>query len=448
MIRVLLLLLGRDIIQRHWRKMFLVGLLWLLLGLFILIDAIDGVTIIHPHYFGYFVLPEAVISLLAAAGSQGTARKMRIAQAVALFGVAWLIFSKAPASDFVLAMLLGGGLLVDGGFRIGSAWVVRYPDWRMGMVGGIAEVLLAIGTLQPWPTWYAGTIGVNVGGLMMLASFGIMHLAMRIRRLEDGSSITTLLSRNALHALTDWRWSAHNRKRKRGDVIVHVWTPTGTAMTPLHRRAINRYIAAVDQSGTISTGHAALEMVPDVYISHYPAVEIDRNPNEFTRTLRATPDNNVQGRFLPSYEYESQDWCPSTVQVVIRNADTQRLKAFWKRYRQNDTYNLTNRNCSSAVADALDAAFEGAYRDKRWPFFQATRTLLYPELWAAGLIRQRAEKMAWTPGLVLDYARALSVMVDPQDNWSSLAIFRSIWRHYKWRKEHAAKLKQAAEAVD
>src|SRR5690606_5721900 len=128
------------------------------------------------------------------------------------------------------------------------------------------------------------------------------------------------------------------------------------------QRAINRYIAAVDSNGVISTGHAALEMAPSVYISHYPAVELDRSPDQFARTLRATTDNDVPGRFLGSYEKESAEWCPSTVQVSIKNIDRSKLIAFWDHYRQDNTYNLTNRNCSSTVADALDAALEGVYR--------------------------------------------------------------------------------------
>ncbi len=188
-------------------------------------------------------------------------------------------------------------------------------------------------------------------------------------------------------------------------------------MTSLRQRAINRYIAAIDGNGVISTGHAALEMSPDLYISHYPAAEIDRNPDEFSRTLRATADNNVPGRFLPSYEVESAEWCPSTVQVEIKNIDAARLRAFWKHYRANDTYNLTNRNCSSAVADALDAALEGVYREHRWPVFRALQAIVFPELWAAGLMRKRAESMAGRRALYL-------IMRERYPHWSTLPAVR------------------------
>ncbi|MGK8642718.1 hypothetical protein [Brucella anthropi] len=83
---------------------------------------------------------------------------------------------------------------------------------------------------------------------------------------------------------------------------------------------------------------------------------------------------------------------------MIKNIDASRLNAFWQHYSADNTYNLTNRNCSSAVADALDAALEGVYRDHNWPIMTALRAIIYPELWAAGLMRKRAESMAWTPG--------------------------------------------------
>jgi hypothetical protein len=42
------------------------------------------------------------------------------------------------------------------------------------------------------------------------------------------------------------------------------------------------------------------------------------------------------------------------------------------------------------------------------------RLLLTPELWVAAHLRKRATTMAWTPGLTLDYARAMSMLADPR----------------------------------
>jgi hypothetical protein len=195
-------------------------------------------------------------------------------------------------------------------------------------------------------------------------------------------------------------------------LLVHVWTPTGSAKDALPQPLIDRYVAAVDANGVISTGHAALEVSPDVYISHYPAEEIDHSPDDFRQLLRATRDNNVPGHFQPSYAVEAAGWCESTARVKFERYDGERLRSFWAGYRQDDTYNLTNRNCSSTVAAALESALEGTLGSR--PSFGAfLSALVNPELWVAAQLRRHAESMAWTPGLVLDYARALRVAVDP-----------------------------------
>lgn len=411
MIEIITLLLGRQVIQRRWPIVAAVGWLWLLLGIFVMIDAVDGHTIVPPHLFGYLIIPEGLVSILAAFGHKGTARRLRIVKGVVLLAAAALILSHYPGHNFFLAVALGLMFLIDGGMRIASAYVVQFPGWKRTVVAGLIEIAIAIFTLQPWPTWYAGTIGFNVGIVLAISGFALIRIAKRIRQLRADAPISALFTDDpVLSSLSPIRYDdvAHV-----GDMIVHVWTPTGTASTPVYRAPVDRYIAAVDQNGAVSTGHAALEMT-DIYISHYPAVEIERNPDEFRRMLRATSENDVPGRFLPSYREESADWCPSTVQVVFHNFRADRLRAFWESYRQDTTYNLTHRNCSSTVVNVLDAALEGVLAQHPSKAVSLLKMITSPELWAASLIRQRAESMAWTPGLVLDYARALHALVHPQ----------------------------------
>ena len=200
-------------------------------------------------------------------------------------------------------------------------------------------------------------------------------------------------------------------------LTVHVWTPSGSAKAQTRNYLmLNRYIAAVDVNGVISTGHAALESPEGVYVSLYPAQEIDRSPEQFGALLRATAENDVPGVFQPDYVTEARAWCPSTTQVRIRNYDAAKLQAFWDVYRQDATYNLTHRNCSSSVSRALEAALDGVVGRLHGPqagWRVLLRLLLTPELWVASQIRKRALTMAWTPGLTLDYARALSMLADP-----------------------------------
>ena len=75
--------------------------------------------------------------------------------------------------------------------------------------------------------------------------------------------------------------------------------------------------------------------------------------------MRATSENNRPGRWGDSYGEEAAAGRPSTLKVRFHRYTARHLQSFWQQYRQDDTYNFTHRNCSSAVARALDAALEG-----------------------------------------------------------------------------------------
>ena len=63
------------------------------------------------------------------------------------------------------------------------------------------------------------------------------------------------------------------------------------------------------------------------------------------------------------------------------------------------------------VIAALDAATEGALGDGP-PVLPFLRLLADPRIWLLATIRGRAEAMAWTPGLVLDYGRLLRRIIE------------------------------------
>lgn len=421
MFRLLMLLLGAEVIQRRWRALLLLGALWTLVGAGIFVDALDGDTWINPPSFGWLLLLEGLV-LLAAAAASPAPRRGRFLRALAILLPGVVIAMGTPHANLAIAILLGLVLLVDGVFRVASAHVVRFRGWRWAMAGGIGEILFAVATLQPWPTGYEGTIGFNVGALLIVSGLSTLRLGMRLRSLPPDTPISLLFG--AAFPLERWIRDRMDEEGEAGDLIVHVWTPAGSAGVAARRPLVDRYVAAVDANGVISTGHAALELVPDLYVSHYPAEEIERSPDQFNRILRAGRENDVPGRFQPSYAEEAAGWCEATEHVRFRHFDAQRLRAFWAEYRRDDTYNLTSRNCSSTVANALDAALEGTLGRADRPWRAGLGAMLSPELWAAGVLRRRAEAMAWTPGLVLDYARLIQSVVEPVSRGGVIARAR------------------------
>lgn len=435
MIRLVLLLLGADFIRRYWHVLATVGVIWGVIGISLFIDALDGVLVFPLTLFGYLLLLESLATLFLASSGVGAQKTLRYVKGGLFLLIAVLIVSNHSGSNMLLAMLFGVAFAVGGCLQLASAIVVRFPNWRWAVAGGVGQLGIAIFFIQPYPTHYRGTIPYCLGIGLVFSGWSMLWLAARSRRLPQHASISELSYRNVssdrpldagLYPTADGTVavavavaaSPAGDMRARDPsaaLTVHVWTPSGSARSATRNRpVVDRYIAAVDANGVISTGHAALEVTSDIYISLYPAQEIDRSPQAFTRILRATADNNVRGRYLPDYRSEAQSWCESTEKIVFRDYDLPRLHRFWQRYRREEIYNLTHRNCSSTVTYALEAALEGVVGARTGRWWSFVKILLTPEVWVASHIHKRATTMAWTPGLTLDYARALRAIVHPR----------------------------------
>ena len=446
MAKLILLLLGVDFLRERWRGLLAAGMLLALAGAAIFIDALDGVLFFPLTFFGTLFMLEGVATLLVVKSGVGGQRLLRLGKGIfaVLVGVLVLV-GPQYYGHFLLSMLFGALFLADGLLQCIASAVVRYQRWKYVFAAGVAEILLAIFFFQPYPTHYVGTLPYGLGLFLCFAGLKLVALAWRARRLVvnpavlDGvpaARVPQAASPTARAVLFDGPPQASEPA-----LTVHVWTPSGSAKADTRNYPVlDRYVAAMDVNGVVSTGHAALESPEGVYISLYPASEIDRSPDQFGATLRASPDNHVPGVFQPDYATESAAWQPSTVQVRIRNYDPGQLQAFWQEYRCDSTYNLTYRNCSTSVARALEAALDGAARrlhGERLGWRVLLRLLLTPELWVAAQIRKRAMTMAWTPGLMLDYARAMSMLADPrpfawwqmsQATLQRMARLRKSWR--------------------
>ncbi|WP_325735610.1 hypothetical protein [Geminicoccus sp.] len=445
--RLLLLLLGTEALRQHWVSAMALGLIWLIAGVSIFLDALDGVLYFPLRPFGWLLVVEGSLSILVALTRIALHPGLRLARGLLVLLAGLLIISPWHLHDFILALVFGLFLLVDGGFRIASAWVVRFPGWRLALAGGVLEFLFGVFVLEPYPTWYAGTVPGCIGIALALTGRSALLLAWRLYRLPPHASLGMLYARGHFLRSSQVELERQREDRPSGDVLtVHVWTATGTTNDPVRRPLIDRYIAAVDKKGVISTGHAALELPPDIYISHYPGVEVDHSPTDFAQMLRATSENDMPGRFQPSYREEAAEWCESTVKIRFRRFDGERVRRFWEMYRQVDTYNLTNRNCSSVVAHSLEIALEGTLAKSGRGFGHVLRILFSTEFWAAAIVRKHAEAMAWTPGFVLDYARSLRALEDPPpvSLHGMLRAMRTNWRHRQLLKRRQQRSRAVA----
>lgn len=414
MVRLLFLLLGARALKPMWRLLMAAGMVWMLLGILILFDLSDGKLFVFLDTLAIFLIVEGFVEIIAAAALGLRRHWIDALRGVAFLFAAFLVFNVPWDNNIGAAIVFGTAFLADGLFRIGSAYVLRSPRWRFGIVAGLVEFGLALMILFAWPVPHLLTVPFCFALLLITSGYALVRMALPLRRLPDGASITSL----PLYAARNWQGGKIHPIVGEGLIVekdmilnVYVWTAVGSISDPERRLLIDRYVAAVDKKGVISTGHAALEMPPDLYVSHYPADDIDHNPDDFRALLSARPENDVPGRFNASLKEEAAAWCMPDQKISFSRFNPQSLRTFWEAYASDKTYNLTARNCSTTVIQALDAAIEGA-GDTGRPWRDVFRIISDPHFWFMRIVRGRAEAMTWTPGLVLDYSRLLNEVVE------------------------------------
>ncbi|MBE5252317.1 hypothetical protein H2P46_09225 [Mixta sp. Marseille-Q2057] len=441
MIKLIFLLTGAQVLRRRWSWLALGGVALLLLCALILYDiGSDGLLSVPLDMLAILFIIEGLVQMFLALTKEMLIDWLTMLKGMGFLFIAFLIFDSPQDNNDVSAVLFGVAFFADGVLRIAAALVLRGARWRKRCITGIVELILSILIISNWP--FHHHIAVPLCFALLLFSIGIhlLLMARQARLLTEDSSVTVLPLFKA-GGLRRWHSSHYSHppfpaEMPTQPLTVYVWTPIGSGVVREGYRLIDRYIAAVDHNGVISTGHAAMEAGGDLYISHYPRDEIDRDSSNFRAVLRASEQNDVAGRFLPSLAVEVVEWCRPDKQVHFPRYNQEALKNYWQRYSADSAYNLTARNCSSTVIQALDVAIEGILAQQLYAGF---RLFIDPNFWLLGVIRGRAEAVTWTPGLVLDYVRLLKRVIEPQPSqlwplrlWQGLRL-----RHALWQKKRA-----------
>lgn len=417
-----MLLLGPgNLHQSRWYFAAL-GTLLFATGLFIVIDASDTVTLITLEAFGWVMvvmgLAKLAFSLIAGGGSMPSFFGFQ--------GLVYVILGFAIAefpqqSENAVPWLFGLALLLNGLYQALSALVIRYPHWGWFLASGIGHLAFGGTLFFEWKQAVTWVVPLFLGTGLILLGLTTLRIALRLGRYLRGKDGDT--AELAVRYFLDFHVAARFQKQyltagpqalplmdhAHGDLLVHVWTPSTVAKVSKDPNLVSRYVAAQDTEGKFSVGHAALEMSPDIYISHCDGDPTAfENSDEVWKTLRS---KDIPGVFLPSFEEEIQTYVLPSATIRFRNFNEAQIRTFWAMYRQVTTYNFTNRNCSVAVAMALEAALMGSCAG-RHRLRNLLALLLNKDLWVAHFIRWKAREMVWTPGMMLEYAVALQRVVE------------------------------------
>ncbi|MBU8538586.1 protease [Falsiroseomonas tokyonensis] len=422
MLKLAFLLIGPASFRAHWAAISVLGAYLILLAVILAANVVPA----------FADIAAALLGLAFAAYGAGALAAALAARRRGAGGFAWLLPAAsvlmglllllAPfQSDLALGWLLAILFLTDAIGRLVPALVGKFRGWRLHVAIGAAEILLAAMLILDWPLPRSLDIPFCVGAFIGLGGWLLLRLGFMLRDLEEEAAILML----PIFAGRGWYEHAPiladgdtPPERSEAPLRVRVWTPRGCAADTGRMPIVDRYFGAVNPDGSISTGHSSLELAPDVYISHYPVEERTRSRDHFLHALSAGQENDAPGIFQPSYAVEVASWVEADQEVRFHSYNARRLRAFWVGYRQDSLYNVVNRNCSTVIAGALDAALEGVLATPH-PWRRLAGLLLNPDLWLAGLMRVRAESATWTPGFLLDYAVPLARLVDRPDlSWA------------------------------
>ncbi|MDN7352069.1 MFS transporter [Acetobacter senegalensis] len=444
MIRLIILLLGTGPLRRLWSACLGIALLCLVAGIIFVGDIYRPAEIITIDVIGAAFIVEGIARLITLAAIGFPNATVPVLKSLGFFALGFMAIDIPADHNIVATIVLGAAFVIDGILRIAAAIVIRAAQWRKAIALGVFELGISMLIASPWPVQYRNTVPFCLGVALLGTAWSFGKLGLQLLRLPSGASVTDLPlfsgpnwhGRGLLHPSQVVPKSWDNQE----PLTVYVWTAIGSAVNPTRRPIIDRYIAAMDEGGVISTGHAALSLPPTDYVSLCPAEDIDHSPEDFAALLRAGAENDVPGAFRPSFEEECAEWRNPDRDIRFFRYNADALRAFLALYRETPIYNLTSRNCSSTVALSLDAALEGALGQEK-PLRTVLLLLTDPAMWLLVLWRARAEAMTWTPGLILDYAQTLQfILTGRRQQW--FARIRTMRKRYS-----AARQTQLLEGV-
>ena len=189
MIRLAMLLVGARALRHKWPVLAVVGLLWMSLGLVIMSDASDGVSVVATEAFGILLAFEGFIALWFFTLVPRRASGSVLFRALALLVLGFMVLDFPVQVDVENSVLFGLAFLIDGAARIVTAAVLRFSKWPLIAAGGALELAFAAIAFSGWPVSYHRTVPFCLGVALLLSGWTVLRLGLAMRRLTDDTPV-------------------------------------------------------------------------------------------------------------------------------------------------------------------------------------------------------------------------------------------------------------------
>ena len=409
MLRLLFLLMGGPALRAGWPYLAALGLLCVVASGGIVLELLQQGSLSFPlHALGVFMVVEGLAEAVGAIFQPTGISWPLLAKSAVLMILGGIMFLAPHDNCLCISLAFAAIFLMDGGFRIISCSLMRCRRWRHKLLLGSSEILFSILIATNWPLSPHVIVPLCFALLLAGWSINLLTMAAQIHALPEHASVTALplFTRKGLRAPHGLNYTHPplSAAPVSEPLNIYIWTPIGSGDVAGRRPWFDRWVAAIDHRGEVSTGHTSLEMGDELYISLYPVEDVSRSFRGFLQTLRAKEEFDVAGIYRPSLEKEIKAWCRPDKRLVLPHYNQLALRNYWQSNASHTRYNLTSRNCSTSVMQAVDVATEGLLGQRGLKGFWV---LLNPDFWLLSLVRSRAEGMTWTPGLVMDYCQLL-----------------------------------------
>jgi hypothetical protein len=158
---------------------------------------------------------------------------------------------------------------------------------------------------------------------------------------------------------------------------------------------------APNRASGIDVGHAALTIGADCHLSLYP-----EEPLAFTEYL-----SWVTGQFYPELLDDALHMGRKPdFSCKFTELDAAAMRSFADAFKADKRYHLRERNCATAVGEAILAGWRG--RNQNLTTGEQVRMLLRGSTWDAVFMMGIASGFAWTPELVKDFALTVGGKVE------------------------------------
>ncbi|MGH6917649.1 MAG: protease, partial [Geminicoccaceae bacterium] len=175
MIKLAMLLVGARALRRRWAVLATLGLFWIVLGLAIMVDASNGVSVVTTEAFAVLLLFEGFIALSGFTLAPRRSGSLVLFKALALIVLALMILDFPIPVDLERSLLFGLAFLIDGAVRITTAAIVRFPKWQVIAAGGALELGLGALVLSNWPVSHHQTVPFCIGLALLLSGWTVLR---------------------------------------------------------------------------------------------------------------------------------------------------------------------------------------------------------------------------------------------------------------------------------